>query len=197
MFAAEQLRPDVQSKRVWWDIVVRGRFDLSKFVFIDETAILTHMSRRYGRGPKSERVVAYESLGSWKTNTLIAAIRPSGWSAAMVLKGAADADSFVAYVEQCLVPTLKPGEIVVLDNVPFHHDDRIRPLIQSAGAWLYHLPPYSPDLTPIENAFAQLKAGLRRLGETTIEGLIKAVGQLLDETSAEHCLNFFKSCGYG
>ena len=141
--------------------------------------------------------MAYESLGSWKTNTLIAAIRPSGWSAAMVLKGAANADSFVTYIEQCLVPTLKPGEIVVLDNVPFHHDDRIRPLIQSAGAWLYHLPPYSPDLTPIENAFAQLKAGLRRLGETTIEGLIKAVGRLLDETSAEHCLNFFKSCGYG
>ena len=93
MFAAEQLRPDVQSKRVWWDIMVRGRFDLSKFVFIDDTAILTHMSRRYGRGPRGQRVVAYESLGSWKTNTLIAAIRPSGWSAAMVLKGAANADT--------------------------------------------------------------------------------------------------------
>ena len=142
-------------------------------------------------------MVAYEPLGSWKTNTLIAAIRPSGWSAAMVLKGAANADSFVAYIEQCLVPTLISGEMVVLDNVPFHHDDRIRPLIQRAGAWLYHLPPYSPDLTPIENAFAQLKAGLRRLGETTIEGLIKAVGRLLDETSAEHCLNFFRKCGYG
>ena len=155
------------------------------------------MSRRYRRGPIGERVVADEPLGAWKTNTLIAAIRPSGWSAAMVLKGAGDADSFVTYIELCLVPTLKPGEIVVLDNVAFHLDDRIRPLIQRAGAWLYHLPPYSPDLTPIENGFSQLKAGLKRLGETTIDGLVDAVGQQLDETSAEHCLNFFKKSGYG
>ena len=153
MFAAEQLRPDVQSKRRWWDIVVRGRFDLSQLIFIDETAITTHMARRYGRGPKGERVIAHEALGSWKTHTLLAAIRPSGWSAAMVLKGPVDADAFVTYVEQCLVPTLKPGEIVILDNVSSHHDDRVRPLIQRTGATLDDLPPYSPDLNPIENAF--------------------------------------------
>lgn len=148
MFAAEQLRPDVQSKRTWWDILIRGRHDFSRFVFVDETAILTHMSRRYGRGPQDQRVVVYESLGSWSTHTLLAAIRSTGWSAAMVLKGAADANSFVAYIEQNLVPTLKPDEIFVLDNVPFHHDKRLRPLIQKTGVKLYYLPPYSPDLTP-------------------------------------------------
>ena len=123
----------MQSKRRWWDIVVRGRYDLSQFMFIEETAISTHMARRYGRGPKGERVVDHETLGSWKTHTLLAAIRPSGWSAAMVLKGAVDADAFVTYVEQCLVPTLKPGEIVVLDNVSSHRDDRVLPLIQQTG----------------------------------------------------------------
>lgn len=197
MFAAEQLRPDVQSKRRWWDIVVRGRFDLSQLIFIDETAITTHMARRYGRGPKGERVIAHEALGSWKTHTLLAAIRPSGWSAAMVLKGPVDADAFVTYVEQCLVPTLKPGEIVILDNVSSHHDDRVRPLIQRTGATLYYLPPYSPDLNPIENAFSQLKAALKKLGEKTFDGLTSAVGRLLDATAAEHCLNFFIACGYG
>ncbi len=187
----------MQSKRTWWDIVVRGRFDLSQFIFIDETAIKTHMSRRYGRGPKGARVVAHEALGSWKTHTLLAAIRPRGWSAAMALKGPVDADAFVAYVEQCLVPTLKPGAIVVLDNVPSHHDDRVRPLIQRTGAKLHYLPPYSPDLNPIENAFSQLKSALKQLGEKTFEGLTSAVGRLLDATTAEHCRNFFIACGYG
>ena len=143
------------------------------------------------------RVIAHEALGSWKTHTLLAAIRPRGWSAAMVLKGPVDADAFVTYVEQCLVPTLKPGEIVILDNVSSHHDDRVRPLIQRTGAKLYYLPPYSPDLTPIENAFSQLKASLKRLGEKTFDGLTSAVGRLLDATSAEHCLNLFIACGYG
>jgi transposase len=177
--------------------VVRGRFPLSQLIFIDETAITTHMARRYGRCPQGERVVAHETLGSWKTHTLLAAIRPSGWSAAMVLKGPVDADAFVTYVEKCLVPTLKHGEIVVLDNVPSHHDDRVRPLIQRTGAKLYYLPPYSPDLNPIENAFSQLKAALRKLGEKTFDGLTNAVGQLLDATAADHCLNFFVACGYG
>ena len=101
------------------------------------------------------------------------------------------------YVEQCLGPTLKPGEIVVLDNVPSHHDDRVRPLIQRTGAKLYYLPPYSPDLNRIENAFAQLKAALRKLGETTFDGLTSAVGRRLNANAAEHCLTFFIACGYG
>lgn len=155
------------------------------------------MARRYGRSPKGERVVAHETLGAWKTHTLLAAIRSSGWSAAMILKGPVDADAFVTYLEACVVPTLKPGEIVVLDNVSSHHDDRVRPLIQHTGAKLCYLPPYSPDLNPIENAFSQLKASLRKLGEKTFEGLTTAVGRLLDATQAEHCLNFFIACGYG
>ena len=187
----------MQSKRRWWDIVVRGRYDLSQFMFIDETAISTHMARRYGRGPQGDRVVDHETLGSWKTHTLLAAIRPSGWSAALVLKGPVDADAFVTYVEQCLVPTLKPGEIVVLDNVSSHRDDRVRPLIPQTGAKLYYLPPYSPDLNPIENAFAQLKSALKKLGAQTFDGLTSAVGRLLDATAAEHSLNFFIACGYG
>jgi transposase len=190
------LRPDVQSRRRWWDILVRGRLDPQKFVFIDETAVTTHMTRRYGRSPRGARVVAHELLGAWKTHTLLAAIRPTGWSAAMVLKGSVDAQSFVAYVEQCLVPTLKRGEIVVLDNVSSHHDERVRPLIQKTGATLHYLPPYSPDFNPIENAFSQLKAGLRKLGETTFAHLTNAIGRLLDETPAKHCQNFFQACGY-
>ena len=115
----------------------------------------------------------------------------------MVLKGPVDADAFVTDVEQCLVPTLKPGEIVILDNVSSHHDDRIRPLIQRTDAQLYYLPPYSPDLNPIENAISQLKAALKTLGEKTFDGLTSAVDRLLDATLAEHCLNFFIACGYG
>ena len=114
----------------------------------------------------------------------------------MVLKGPADADSFATYVEECLRPTLQRGEIVVLDNASSHHDERIRPLIQSTGAKLYDLPPDSPDLNPIENAFSTLKTGLQRLGAKTFEGLVQTVGQLLEATPASHFQNCFKHCGY-
>jgi transposase len=169
---------------------------MSQIVFIDETAITSEMTRRCGRGPKGHRVVAHETLGAWKTYTLVAAICSTGWSAAMTLKGAMDANAFVTYVEQCLVPTLKRGQIVVLDNVSSHHDDRVRPLIQAAGASLYYLPPYSPDLNPIENAFSQLKATLKKLRETTFDGLTTAIGKTLKATSPLHCRNFFIACGY-
>ena len=197
MFAAEQKRPDVQSRRTWWDILVRGRYRPSQLVFLDETAISTHMVRRHGRGPKGARVVDVETLGGWKTNTLLAAIRTSGWSAAMVVKGAIDADAFETYIAHFLVPTLRADDVVILDNVSSHHDDRIRPLVQATGAKLIYLPPYSPDFNPIENAFSQLKAGLKRLSERTFEGLTTAVGQLLDAATAEQCANFFAACGYG
>lgn len=197
MFAAEQRRPDVHSRRTWWDILVRGRYRPSQLVFLDETAISTHMIRRHGRSPKGERVVAFETLGGWQTNTLLAAIRTSGWSVAMVVKGASDADAFVTYIAHFLVPTLREDNVVILDNASSHHDDRIRPFVQATGAKLIYRPPYSPDFNPIENAFSQLKAGLKRLSERTFEGLTTAVGQLLDAATAEQCAHFFAACGYG
>ena len=165
-------------------------------MFIDETAISTHMIRRHGHGLSGDRVVDHETLGSWNTHALIAAIRPTGWSAAMVLKGVADADAFATDLEECVVPTLKPDEIVVLDNVSSRHDGRIRPLIQSTGAKLYDLPPHSPDWAPIENAFSVWKAGLNRLGAKTFAEPVRTVGQLLDSTPAEDGRNCFAHCGY-
>jgi len=143
-------------------------------MFIDETAISTHMIRRHGRGLSGDRVVDHETLGSWNTHALIAAIRPTGWSAAMVLKGVADADAFATDLEECVVPTLKPDEIVVLDNVSSRHDGRIRPLIQSTGAKLYDLPPHSPDWAPIDFGEIGDAASAWRLreGEAPAEPLV-------------------------
>lgn len=135
--------------------------------------------------------------GHWRTTTFLAALRHDGITAPCVIDGPINGDSFLAYVEQILLPTLQTGEIVVIDNLGSHKGDAIRRAIRSAGARLAFLPPYSPDLNPIEQVFAKMKALLRKAEERTVETLWLRIGDLLKHFSAPECANYFRSAGYG
>jgi transposase len=148
--------------RVW-----QRYMDLARFVFLDETGTSTNMVRRYGRCRRGERLVDATPRGHWKITTLVAGLRASGLIAPMVLDGPMTGEVFRAYVEQVLIPELSPGDVVVLDNLAAHKVVGIRKMIQAAGASLLYLPPYSPDLNPIEQVFAKLKALLRKAAART------------------------------
>jgi transposase len=170
--------------------------DPARLVFIDETSTSTDMVRPNGRSPRGERLIGYAPEGHRKTITFVAGLRQSGMTAPGVIDGAMNGPMFIGYVEQILVPTLKRGDIVVMDNLPVHKVAGVREAIEAAGAgWLY-LPPYSPDLNPIEMAFSKLKALLRKAAERTIPGLIRLIGRLLKKFSPEECRNFFNHAGY-
>ena len=154
------------------------------------------MARLCGRAPKGERLRAGIPQGHWKTTTLVAGLRLEGMVAPMVLDGPMNRPAFLAYVSQVLVAELKPGDVVVMDNLPAHKGSAVREAIEAAGARLLHLPPYSPDFNPIENAFAKLKALLRKAGERTVEGLWATIGRCLDAFSPEECANYFEAAGY-
>ena len=154
------------------------------------------MARVYGRAKRGKRCRAAVPHGYWKTTTFTGALRCSGMTAPMVLDGPMNAAAFRAYVEQVLVPTLESGDIVVMDNLPAHKNAAIRNAIESKGATLRYLPPYSPDFNPIENAFAKLKALLRKAAERTIAGLWEAVGRILDTYAPAECTNYFAAAGY-
>ena len=166
-------------------------------MFLDETWASTNMARRYGRCPRGRRLVCPVPHGHGKTTTFVAALRPGGLTAPLVIDGALNGDLFVAYVEQQLLPTLRPGDVVILDNLSSHKRAAARVAIEAAGASVRFLPPYSPDLNPIEQAFAKLKALLRAAGERTVEGLGDFLGKALDAFSPEECRNYFRHCGYG
>lgn len=170
--------------------------DPEKLVFIDETWTSTNMARTRGRAPKGERLRASVPHGHWKTTTFVAGLRLTGMTAPLVLDGPINALAFEAYVEQFLVPTLAPGDIVVMDNLSSHKRPRVRELIEAAGASLRYLPPYSPDFNPIEKAFSKLKALLRKAAERTVDGLWAAIGRCLDLYSIKECRNYFVSAGY-
>jgi transposase len=171
--------------------------DPGRLVFVDETWASTNMARRYGRSPKGQRLVCPVPQGHWQTTTFVAALRADGLTAPMVIDGAVNGDLFVAYVEQILVPSLRPGDVVVMDNLSCHKRAEVRQAIEAAGCRLLYLPPYSPDLSPIELAFAKLKALLRSAGERTVEGLWSFLGQALDAFAPAECRNYFHHCGYG
>jgi len=154
------------------------------------------MARLRGRAPRGERCRAPVPHGHWKTTTFTGALRLSGMTAPMVLDGAMNGAAFLAYVEQVLVPTLVPGDIVVMDNLPAHKPAAVRAAIARAGADLLYLPPYSPDFNPIENAFAKLKALLRKAAARTIDELWDAIGNALPAFSAAECANYFTATGY-
>ena len=154
------------------------------------------MSRRYGRGPKGQRVQGAVPQGHWKTTTFVAALAMKGMTAPVVIDGAMTGDLFIAYVQQQLVPALRPGEVVIMDNLSSHKRTAVRQLIEAAGCRLVYLPPYSPDLNPIELAFAKLKALLRRAGERTVDGLWQFLGHAMDTFAPEECANYFRHCGY-
>ncbi len=193
--AAEQDRPDMARERRHWRVWQRY-MDPARFVFLDETGTSTNMVRRYGRCPRGERLVDATSQGHWKITTFVAGLRASGVIAPMVLDGPMTGEVFRAYVEQVLVPELQPGDVVVLDNLAAHKVAGIREMIQAAGASLLYLPPYSPDLNPIEQVFAKLKALLRQAAARTKETLWTTIGELLDRFPAEECRNYLSNCGY-
>ena len=154
------------------------------------------MARSHGRAPRGERLRAAIPHGHWKTTTFVAGLRTSGIVAPMVLDGPINGAAFQAYVDQVLVPELQPGDIVVMDNLGRHKGTGIRPAIEAAGASLLYLPPYSTEFNPIENAFAKLKAHLRKAAARTVDGLWHAIGQIIDTFTRNECENFFAAAGY-
>jgi transposase len=165
-------------------------------VFIDETWASTKMARTHGRAPRGERLRSPIPHGHWRTTTFVAALRTSGMVAPMVLDGPINGIAFQAYVDQVLVPELELGDIVVMDNLGSHKGAGIRAAIEAAGASLLYLPPYSPDFNPIENAFAKLKAMLRKAAERTVDGLWNAIGRIIETVTSEECTNYFAAAGY-
>jgi transposase len=155
------------------------------------------MTRRYGRSPKGQRLYSAVPYGHWKTTTFVAALRLNGLTAPMVIDGAMTGDHFVAYVKQILVPTLRRGDIVIWDNLICHKRSEAEQAIEAAGATVKFLPPYSPDLNPIELAFSKLKGLLRTAGKRTIEDLWKFLGEALDAFAPDECRRYFRHAGYG
>lgn len=170
--------------------------DPEKLVFIDETWTTTNMARKCGRAPKGERLHAGIPHGHWKTTTFVAGLRLNGIVAPMVLDGPINGVWFQAYLEQVLVPTLSPGDIVIMDNLGSHKGACVRKAIEAKGATLLYLPPYSPDFNPIEKAFSKLKALLRKAAERTVDGLWDRIGALLPQFTPKECANFFAAAGY-
>jgi transposase len=195
--ASEQDRPEVVRRRLNFGIARRFA-DLQRFVCLDESSAKTNMTRLYGRAPVGQRCHFAAPQGHWHTTTLLSAIRCTGVmkNASIVFDGPTDALVFRSYVEQCLAPALTPGDIVVMDNLASHKVAGVLEAIEGAGASLWYLPPYSPDLNPIEKLWSKVKAWLRRVAARTLEGLIQAVGEALSAVDAQECLNYFISCGY-
>jgi transposase len=193
--ASELDRPDVQERRAAW-LNERQGIDPRRLVFIDETWAKTNMAPTYGRSRRGRRVIARVPFGHWKTSTFLAALRWDGVIAPAVFDGPINGRSFTAYVEQILAPSLRPGDIVVLDNLGSHKGKAARNAIERAGAELRFLPPYSPDLNPIEQVFAKLKTLLRRTAPRNRQALWRSIGKLLDRFPIPECRNYIANAGY-
>jgi transposase len=167
-----------------------------RLVFIDETWAKTNMTRPRGRSLCGTRLAAAVPYGHWKTTTLLAGLRTTGLTAPLVIDGAVNGEIFLAYVRQQLVPTLRAGDVVVLDNLASHKRAGVREAVESIGAELLFLPPYSPDLNPIENAFAKFKWLLKSSSQRTVQALWDACGKLLERFNESECRNYIRHCGY-
>jgi transposase len=174
----------------------QGRLDPHRLVFIDETWAKTNMTRTHGRCQRGQRLVAKVPHGQWRTLTFLAALRADRIDAPCVFDGPINGRSFAAYVEQLLVPTLRPGDIVIMDNLGSHKGLAVRRALRQAGAKLFFLPPYSPDLNPIEQVFAKLKTLLRKAAERTVEATWRRIGKLLSEFTPTECANYLANSGY-
>lgn len=175
----------------------QGRIDAKRLVFIDETWTKTNMAPLRGWGAKGLRLQAYVPHGHWKTMTFVAALRCDAITAPCVFNGPINGESFLNYVEQFLVPVLRQGDVVIMDNLGSHRARAIKAAISSAGARLLFLPPYSPDLNPIEQAFSKLKHYFRRAKERTVDDAINRIGSILSLFKPEECSNYFRNAGYG
>jgi len=196
LHASEQERADVRTARASWKRE-QPRLDPNKLIFIDETGTSTNMTRLRGRCRRGQRLVAKVPHGHWKMTTFVAGLRQDGITAPFVVDAPMNGEIFLTYLEQCLVPTLSPGEIVSMDNLPAHKVAGVRETIEATGARLWLLPPYSPNLNPIEQSFAKLKAHLRKAGERSIPALWDRIGTILHTVTPQECKNYFVNAGYG
>ncbi len=183
-----------EAREAWFE--AQPDLDPDRLVFLDETAAATNMARRYGRAPRGERCRIAVPQGHHKTTTVTAALRSTGLCATALLDGATNGQRFRSSVTETLVPVLKRGNTVILDNLPAHKVVGVREAIETVGASLLYLPPYSPDFNPIEMAFSKLKALLRKAAERTVEGLWTAIGRLVDVFTPAECANYFAAAGY-
>ena len=193
--AAEQQRVDVARARRRW-IREQGFLDPARLVFLDETAVSTNMVRPNGRSPRGERLVGHVPLGHWETVTFVAGLRHTGIVAPMLIKGAMNGEIFLAYLEQCLAPTLKRRDIVVIDNLPAHKVAGVEEAIAAVGASLRYLPQYSPDLNPIEMVFHQMKALLRKFAERNIGRISRRIRSFIPTLHTDECMRYFRHAGY-
>lgn len=183
-----------QAREDW----LEGQDDLEveRLFFIDECGTNTKMARTRGRSKRGERCRAAIPHGHWKTTTLVAALSTSGIVAPMILDGAMDGEMFTAYVTHILLKEIRPGDVVIMDNLPAHKVAAVRETIEDAGARLIYLPPYSPDFNPIEKAFSQIKAYLKKAAARTKEKLDQEIAKAIDTVSKQNAINYFATCGY-
>jgi transposase len=196
LHAAEQQRPDVQKSRKDW-VRKSRRLDFRKLVFLDETGAKTNMTRLYGWGPKSERLKEPVPHGHWNTTTLVQAVDYQGCRAAMTTNGPMNSWIFDKFVDWILLPNLRSGDILVMDNLSSHKSVLTLLKIESKGVEIRFLPPYSPDLNPIEKIFSKVKAVLRSLAARTTRTLDKAISKAIASITPDDCINCFNACGYG
>lgn len=192
---AEQQREDVVEKRQQWQ-AEQPQLEPDRLVFLDETWAKTNMTRTYGRSQRGTRLNASVPYGRWETTTFLGALRTSGFVSPLCVEGAINGPLFTAWVRQHLVPQLRPGDIVVMDNLSSHKTPGVVEAIESVGAEVRYLPPYSPDLNPIELAFSKLKKLLRDGAERATDKLWRLCGRVLDLFSESECRNYIHHCGY-
>ena len=195
LIARERDRADITRHRARWRSRQK-RVDASRLVFIDETWTKTNMTRLYGWAPRGERLIDKVPQGKWKTATFLAALRNDRIEAPCVFDGPINGERFRAYVEQFLIPTLKPNDIVILDNLGSHKGKAVRKAVKAAGARLLFLPKYSPDLNPIEQAFAKIKGFVRKAAPQTLDAISHAIAQALAAIEPAECKNYLAGAGY-
>ena len=198
MIAAERDRPDVVERRK--NFAIARRFvDPGSFVFLDESSAKTNMTRLYGWSPIGERCIDRTLDGRWKTITMLSAIRLDGvvQDATIVFDGPMNSATFLAYTQQCLAPSLRDGDIVVMDNLSSHKAAGVREAIEAVSADLWYLPPYSPDLNPIEKLWSKVKAWLRRVAAKTFDAISHTIADALNHVTETEAANYFNACGYG
>ena len=181
-------------RQAWWELV--AEIDPACLVFLDESGVTTEMTRRYGWGPRSERVREAVPAGHWRTLTVLAALTQDGILASMSVASPTDGDVFLAFVEQVLAPRLEPGHLVILDNLSAHKVDGVRHLIEARGASVPYLPPYSPDFNPIEMAWSKIKQQLRGVKARIVEQLEPALANAIAAITPHDAKAFFQHCGY-
>ena len=193
--AAEQKREDIADQRRRWKEGIAD-VDPSRLVFLDESGARTNMTHSYARAPRGQRVIEHAPAGHWCTTTMLGALRWDRFEAPLVIEGAMDSVVFRGYVERMLVPTLRPGDVVVMDNLSPHKTVGVQEAIEAAGATVRYLPPYSPDFNPIEFMWSKVKQHLRSAAARTHGQLVIAVGDAMHSVTPDDCRGFFAGCGY-